>query len=121
MRLLKVATYCILAINLTSQTLTVQVVPQGGGVVACVAGVEADGLVARPLVGDDKIMWTDRQRTDEDGQQGHGDHQQDDEGSARVDVGAHQTHKQTQQKYYRGVQHRVPVTLRKHPHPSGHR
>lgn len=99
-RQLKVATYCVLATNLTSPTLTVQVVPQGGGVVARVAGVEADGLVARPLVGDDKITWTDRQRTDEDGQQGHGDHQQDDEGGARVDVGAHQTHKQTQQEDY---------------------
>lgn len=80
-----------------------------------------DGLVAGSLVGDDKISRLDRHRADEDGQQGYGDHQQDDEGGAGVDVGAHQTHKQTQQQDDGGVEHCVPVTLRKHMHPAGHR
>lgn len=78
--------------------LTAQVIPQSGGIVAGVAGIVVDGLVARSLVGDDKISRLDRHRTDEDGQQGYGDHQQDDEGGAGVDVGAHQTHKQTQEQ-----------------------
>lgn len=73
-------------------TLTAQVVPQSGGIEARVAGVVVEGLVARSLVGDDKVTRFDCHGTDEDGQQGYGDHQQDDEGSAGVDVRAHQTH-----------------------------
>lgn len=37
----------------------------------------------------------DCHRTDEDGQQRHGDHQQDGEGGAGIDVSAHQTHNET--------------------------
>lgn len=102
-------------------TLTAQVVPQSCGIEARVAGIVVVGLVARCLVGDDKVKRFDRHGTDEDGQQGYGDHQQDDEGGAGVDVCAHQTHKQTQQKDYWGVQHCVPVTLRKHTHPPRQR
>ena len=40
--------------------LTAQVVPQSGGVVAGVAGVVVDRLVARSLVCDDKIARFDR-------------------------------------------------------------
>ncbi|TNN72476.1 hypothetical protein EYF80_017252 [Liparis tanakae] len=103
------------------QTLTAQVVPQSGGVEARVAGVVAGGLVVGPLVDEDKITWYDHHGADEDGQQGHGDHQQDDEGGAGVDVGAHQTHEQTQQQHHGGVEHRVPVALWEHAHPLGHR
>lgn len=49
---------------------------------------------------DDKLTWFDCHKADEDGQQGHGDHQQNDEGGAGVDVGAHQTHEQTEQENY---------------------
>lgn len=105
--------------SLTS-ILTAQVVPQRGSTEARVAGVVAEGLVARTLVGDDEVTRFDRHRADEDGQQGYGDYQQDDEGSAGVDVGPHQTHKQAQQKDYRGVQYCVPVTLRKHSYCLGH-
>lgn len=108
-------------IKLCGPTLTAQVVPQSGNIKACVAGVVVEGLVARSLVGDEKIARFDRHGTDEDGQQWYGDHQQDDEGGAGVDVGSHQTHEQTQQKDYRGVQNRVPVTLRKHTHHLRHR
>lgn len=51
-------------------------------------------------MGDDKVSWFDGHKTDEDGQQGYGDHQQNDEGGAGIDVGAHQTHKQTEKKDY---------------------
>lgn len=97
--------------------LTAQVVPQRGSAEARVAGVVAEGLVARTPVGDDEILRFDRHRTDEDGQQWYGDNQQDYEGGAGVNVGTNQTHKQTQQQDYCRVQHCVPVTLRKHPHP----
>lgn len=108
-------------INLLSPTLTMQVVPQRRDTEACVAGIVVDGLVAGSLVGDDKIPRFDRHWADKDGQQGYSDHQQDGEGGAWVDVGAHQAHEQTQQEDNWGVQHCVPVTMRKHPHPHGHR
>lgn len=75
-----------------------QVVPQRCGIEACVAGVVMDGLVAGSLVCDDKILRFNRHCADKDGKQGYSDHQQDGEGSAGVDVGAHQAHKQTQQE-----------------------
>lgn len=80
-----------------------------------------EGLVARSVVGNEEFLRFDCYRTDEDRQQRYSDHQKDDEGSAGVDVGAHQTHKQTQQKDYCRIQHCVPVTLGKHPHARGHR
>lgn len=101
-------------------TLTAQVVPQGGGVKTSVASVVAEGLVARKLVGDDKILTFDHHRADEDGQQGYGDQQQDGEGGARVDVGAHQAHNQTQHQDDGGVQHCAPVALGKHLHSHRH-
>lgn len=52
-----------------------------------------EGLVARSVVGNDEFLRFDCYRTDEDRQQRYSDHQKDDEGSAGVDVGAHQTHK----------------------------
>ena len=60
-------------------------------------------MVTRTRVGDNKCLGFDCYRTDEDGQQRCGDHQQDDEGGARVDVCAHETHDQTQQEDHRGV------------------
>lgn len=102
-------------------TLTAQVAPQRGGAEARVAGVVAAGLVPGSLVDDDKVLRSDRHKADEDGQQGNGDHQQDGEGRAGIDVSAHQAHKQAEQKDDGGVEHRVPVTLGKHPHPLGHR
>lgn len=101
--------------------LTAQVVPQGGGIVARVAGVVADALVGGQLAGDDEVERLDRQRRDEYGQQRDGDDQQDDEGRAGVDVGADQADEQTQQQHRRGVEHRVPVTLRQYPHPRQRR
>lgn len=71
-------------------------------------------------MGDDEVLRFDRHGADEDGQQGHGHHQQDHEGGAAVDVGAHQTHEQTQKKDHGGVEHCVPVALRENPNPLGH-
>lgn len=113
--------HILTSITLVPLILTAQVVSQSGSIEARIAGVVVEGLVAGPPVGNDKITRFDRHRTDEDGQQGYSDHQQDGEGGAGVDVGAHQADKQTEQEDYRGVQHCVPVTLRKHPHPPGHR
>lgn len=86
--------------SLAPLILTAQVVPQCGSAEACIAGVVAVGLVTRSLVDDDKVAWFDCHKTDEDRQQGYGDHQQNDEGSAGIDVGPHKTHKQTEQKDY---------------------
>lgn len=47
-------------------------------------------------VGDEDGARRHHQWADEDGQQGAGDHQQDEEGGARVDVRPHQAHQQTQ-------------------------
>lgn len=108
-------------VSYPNRTLTAQVVSQRGSTETRVAGVVAEGLVAGSLVGDDKFSRFDSHWTDENGQQGYSDHQQDDKGGAGVDVGADQTHNQTQQEDHRRVQHRVPVTLRKHSNPPRHR
>lgn len=81
--------------------LTAQVIPQCCSTETRVAGIVAEGLIARTRMGDNEILRFNCHRTDKDGQQGYSNHQQDDEGCAGVDMSAHQTNKQTQQQDYR--------------------